>query len=239
MGTKALALASVLISSIAFGQLAVKTQSATQVVGLQNAEKIGEGVFVDAGIEIKKTSVVLVIATTDASNITFEASDEKRLPVEFQQLTPTTISIGSAGKTWVDVTCIDFKKNIYDRKTVVVQVDSTPDPVPQPQDEIDDTYGVGNLAYKKAPKESRGKVANTYRKAADFLYGRPSAKTIEQAIEWLNAELTLVTNASDPWRAWQFEIDTALMESQRTRNGFTRDDWYAAFLEITKALEAK
>lgn len=239
MGTKALALASVLISSIAFGQLTVETQSATQVLGLQNAEKIGNGVFVDAGIEIKKTSVVLVIATTDASNITFEASDEKRLPVEFEQLTPTTISIDSAGKTWVDVTCIDFKQNIYDRKTVVVQLGSNPDPVPPPQDEIDNAYGVGKLAYEKAPKESRDKVANTYRKAADFLYGRPSAKTIEQTIEWLDAELTLVTNASDPWREWQLEIGTALMESQRQRNGFTRDDWYAAFLEITKALEAK
>ena len=231
-----------LLTSTAFAQLTVNSRQAIQLSGIVEAEKIGSAVFVASETTVAKLPVILITATTDAANITFEASDQSRLPVEFEQLTPNIIAVRSAGKTWVDVTAIDFEKNIYARKLLVVELGDAPDPPPDPpvpDNEIDNTYGVGKIAYEQAPADSCEKVAATYRQAADFLFGRPTAKTVEQCIDWLDAEITLVTNASTDWRAWQLEIGVAMMESQRQRQGFTRDDWYASFIEIAKALEAK
>ena len=232
----------VLFAQSAFAQLAVESQNAVQLSGISEAKTIGNAVFVASDATVAKLPVILITATTDAANITFEASDQSRLPVEFQQLTPNIIAVRSAGKTWVDVTAIDFAKNIYARKLLVVELGDAPDPPPDPpvpDNEIDNTYGVGKIAYEEAPADSCEKVAATYRQAADFLFGRPTAKTVEQCIDWLDAEITLVTNASTDWRAWQLEIGVAMMESQRQRQGFTRDDWYASFIEIAKALEAR
>jgi hypothetical protein len=207
----------VLFAQSAFAQLAVESQNAVQLSGISEAQTIGNAVFVASDATVAKLPVIL-------------------------QLTPHIIAVRSLGKTWVDVTAIDFEKNIYARKLLVVELGDAPDPPPDPpvpDDEIDNTYGVGKIAYEEAPSDSCEKVAATYRQAADFLFGRPTAKTVEQCIDWLDAEITLVTNASTDWRAWQLEIGVAMMESQRQRQGFTRDDWHASFIEIAKALEAR
>ena len=123
----------VLFAQSAFAQLAVESQNAVQLSGISEAKTIGNAVFVASDATVAKLPVILITATTDAANITFEASDQSRLPVEFEQLTPNIIAVRSSGKTWVDVTAIDFAKNIYARKLLVVELGDAPDPPPDPQ----------------------------------------------------------------------------------------------------------
>lgn len=120
-----------LSSACCFGQLAVTSEKATRLLGVESSQTIGDVVLVDPDANIKMIPVVIINADTDASNVSFEASDINRIPVDFIPLDGKSILVSAAGKTWVDVNVIDFEKQIYARTTVVVEVgESPPDPTP-------------------------------------------------------------------------------------------------------------
>lgn len=149
-------------------QLTVTSRQARQLIGVENAETIGTGVFVAGGAVVKLEPVVLVEVGTQAANITFEASDASRTPVEFEQLTGQAIAVRRPGKTWVDVTVIDFDQNIYGRKSLVVELGDRPGPVPPIPPDPDDPDPVppdpdgpfDGLAAKVASKASGMSTAN-------------------------------------------------------------------------------
>ncbi len=134
MLTKTLAIF-LLMTSPLWGQLTVDTRTAIQVSGLDDAEKIGKAIFVASDTTVVKLSVMLVTATTEAANVTFEVSDKERNPVSFNQITTDTIVLSQKGKLWVRIVAIDFEKNLYSTKLVQVEVKSPdkpnpPDPLP-------------------------------------------------------------------------------------------------------------
>ena len=76
-------------------------------------------------------SAVLKITST-ASNISIRASDKERNPTPYKQLDDNTFIINQPGKHWVDVTAIDFEKNIYVTQMVIASVGPRPPPDPDP-----------------------------------------------------------------------------------------------------------
>lgn len=124
-----------LMTSPLWGQLTVNTRTAIQVSGLDDAEKIGEAIFVASDTTVVKLPVMLITATTEAANITFEVSDKERNPVSFNQVNKNTIVLSQNGKLWVRIVAIDFDKNLYSTKLIQLEIASPdepnpPDPVP-------------------------------------------------------------------------------------------------------------
>lgn len=129
------------LASVANAQLQVVSRNASQLIGLEATEQIGSATFVASDAELTIAPVVLVEALTEAANVVFDASDAQRVPVEFEQLTPKIVAIRAPGKTWVDVTVLDFERNIYARKMVIVELGPgppvPPEPIPPGPDEPD------------------------------------------------------------------------------------------------------
>ena len=124
-----------LLCSFAFAQLSVDSRSAIQLSGIEAAETIGDALFVASDSTVARLPVILVTATTEAANITFEVSDRDRIPVPFEQLTADTIMVAAPGKSWVRVVAIDFESNIYATKLLPVELGPSPTPPnPTPPD---------------------------------------------------------------------------------------------------------
>jgi hypothetical protein len=230
-----MSLAIVAFSSIAaLAQLNVTSKNVSQVVGIDSAQEIGGLVFVDGDTVVSKKSVALVFAESEAANISFEVSDSSRSPVPFEQIEDGTISISKAGRSWVEVVALDFDKNIYSKKMIVVNLaggDSDIDIVP---DEVPNEYGVGLPAYTYAPDEGREEVSDIYKSGADFLYGKPEAKTVSGSSEWVRDQLK---GKPEVWIEWQSKVSDAIVKSQEERvGGYSRENWYQALMEISNAL---
>lgn len=118
-------------SSVAFAQLEVKTESIheLQIAAVTQVEGF---VLVDSAGPIATKPVTLLSVTSDASNVQVEASDAQRVPVEFRSLADGRYIFDKPGRAWVEITAIDFEKNIFARKTVVVDVGSPPPAPPTP-----------------------------------------------------------------------------------------------------------
>lgn len=122
----------VLLASTAYGQLDVSTQSAAMLVDVDKITQIDDIVLVPASGVIATKPVAVLTVKTEAGNVEVQASDIQRLPVESRQLSGGRWLFERPGKYWVEVTAIDFAKNIYGRKTVVVEVGQGPNPPPPP-----------------------------------------------------------------------------------------------------------
>jgi hypothetical protein len=129
---RSLSLLLCLIASPAFAQLELSQQAMSRLVDVAAVETIDDLVFVETGSAITTKPVVILTATTDAANVQVEASDMARMPVEFRDLGEGRYLFEKPGKAWVDVTVIDFAKNIFAKKTVVVEVGISPPTPPGP-----------------------------------------------------------------------------------------------------------
>jgi hypothetical protein len=108
---------------------------------LSGVEKVKA--YDDAGVIIfsgspKIASCVVIKVTTEAMNVSIDVSDKDRNPTPYKQLDASTFYIDVPGKHWVDVTAIDFAKNIYVRKTAIAVVGPRPPPEPEPDPDPDD-----------------------------------------------------------------------------------------------------
>lgn len=122
-------------SSVAFAQLELTQQAMTRLIDVPGVETIGDVVLAPIGTAITTQSVVLVTADTEAANVQIDATDITRTPVEFRDLGDGRYLFDKPGRTWVDATAIDFEKNIFAKKTIVVEVQGitpTPGPTPDP-----------------------------------------------------------------------------------------------------------
>lgn len=126
-----------LLPSVAWGQLAVKTTGMVRLGGVEGLRVVHDIALLPEAASLTQTSVNLVEITTEAKNVTLEVTNLERVPVPFESFDRLTHLLTTPGKQWVDVTVIDFERNIYDRRTLVVVVgepDNPPDPDPDPPD---------------------------------------------------------------------------------------------------------
>lgn len=128
-----LSFCAVLLCSTALAQLSVSSRIAIQLSGVEQAEQIGNALFVASDTPLTTRSVVIVSVETEAANVTFEVSDKDRNPVVFEQLTKNTILIAEPGNSWVRIVAIDFDKNLYATKLLPVELGpDDPDLPPTP-----------------------------------------------------------------------------------------------------------
>lgn len=183
---------------------------------------------------------------------------EKRPSLEFVQPTLTQLD-GNRLELKLDTTG-DFRARAeldYGGKKVVHRfnfaigkpepIPPKPDdpPLPPPNSDIRNEYGVGLPAYQNAPDAAASKsIAAIYRAAGDSLFARNGqtlrsidsdnasdrANPNRNVIAWLNQQLA----SAKP--AFRTAIREALLESQGKRQ-YTKADWFAAFNEIADALE--
>ena len=247
------ALSTLLLAATAFAQIEATITNANQLIGAEKARRVGEYLLVESADQLKTRPVILVEIDTEAANVIAECTNEQRLPVEFVTIDRTTYLMTTPGKQWLELLVVDFEKNIFAKRDLVLEVGSGPTPPPgpdpppdpdppDPNPDIDNEYGLGQIAYDNAPSAGTAAVADLYKRAAEMLYGRPRGMTVEAALNWLDQGTAKVALQGDPegWEKWaKAVVDNALVASQRARpEGYTRADWYAAFNEIAKALGA-
>ena len=224
----------------AIAQLSVTSENMSQVVGLESAQQIGDLFFVDSATPVSKKAVVVVRAETDAANVSFEVSDSSRSPVPFDYIADGTISISKTGKSWVEVVALDFDKNIYSKKVLVVVLDGYEPDIDVLPDGVKNDYGLGLIAYEQSPDENKKEVSAVYESGANFLYGKPKAKTVSESLAWIKSETEDQTGGAEQWKIWQSKISDALVVSQeRTVGGYSRENWFQALMEVSNALKAK
>ena len=227
----------VLFSTSLFAQLTVESQSAIQLSGLETAETIGTAVFVTSDAAVGKEPVILITADSEAANIAFEVSDLNRTPVEFEQLTPRIIVVRSPGKSWVDVTAIDFAKNIYARKLVVIELGDKPDPPdpdkPDPKPPLPPDGPFDALAVKVAviaaqmATSERDTLTALLRDTADKMR-RFEFKTLDQARDYVEASWTKTEPAK--------QLQTLLSQDAASRL-LSWEQAQKYYLEIVKGLQ--
>lgn len=117
-------------------QIEIKTESATAISGLNDPAVVGD-VVVFTGGELKLKSIGIIYVEA-VGEVTVDATDEQRLPVEVKPIEgqPGVFVVEKPGKVWVDVSEYGEvelaggarRRILLDRKTVVVVV--SPDPTP-------------------------------------------------------------------------------------------------------------
>lgn len=206
-----------LMTSPLWGQLTVDTRTAIQVSGLDDAEKIGEAVFVASDTTVVKLPVMLVTATTEAANITFEVSDKERNPISFNQITEDTIVLSQKGKLWVRIVAIDFEKNLYSTKLIQVEINSPDEP--SPPDPIPPNGPFDSLAKRVAKVSSsmteleRKEISLVLSSAVEKM-NKYNFRTLEQVRDyveknWSDSESSkklkdlLISDSKDRLLSWQ------------------------------------
>lgn len=189
MWVKTLTIVFALIASTTWGQLSVDTRSAVQLSGIEEAEKIGSTIFVASDSTVAKLPVILITATTEAANITFEVSDKDRIPVNFTQLTEDTIMISAPGKSWVRIVAIDFEKNLYATKLIPVELEGTP-PEPDKPDPLPPDGPFDSIAARVAVIAAQMSISerdqlSTLLKSAAAKMQRFEFKTLTQVREYV------------------------------------------------------
>lgn len=130
------------------------------------------------------------------------------------------------------------------------KIDEDDDQPPPPAPEIDDTFGLGKKAFELAPAKDNSAVAKIYRDAGGFLKGvggnlkyiaadDGTSRDDKNVLVWIRLEMDKLPSAAD-WKSWRSGMVEPFMASQRAKpRGFTSDDWFGAFEEVAKAVEAK
>lgn len=249
--------------SACLAQVEVKSGTYYQLDGLGKITQVGDLTLVAAPPSIVIKPVGIIRVETEAANVEVSISDSQRTPYEAKQLDSKTWVINTPGRWWIDVTAIDFTKNIYGRKQSVVVVGGSgpgpeppgpgPTPPPPTPSPVPNDYGIGQIAYSLAPRDtaSAAKYAAIYKQAGDFLYGVPSLKAVSSSnlahaadpnrnvLAWIKQQYSLVQCTDQAvcqqWEAWKLNVTKAFTVSQQKRQ-FTNQDWYNAFNEVARAL---
>jgi hypothetical protein len=96
----------------------------TRFGGAKGLINVGDVVLIENASEIKLQPAVMVKVVSEAANVEVEITDRDRRRVAFEQLASengtSVYLVSEPGKFWLDVTAIDFAKNIYRRSTGTV-----------------------------------------------------------------------------------------------------------------------
>lgn len=113
-------------SPIAAQQLEIQTVSVNRLTGAKGLIAVGDAVLVETVEDMVVQPAVLVRVRSEAANVEVDVTDNERRRVEFEKVaskgSETVYLISTPGRFWVDVTVIDFAKNIYSRDWEVVEV---------------------------------------------------------------------------------------------------------------------
>ena len=171
----------------------------------------------------------------------------------FTQIENGTWIVSKGGRYLVraSVFDVDFVNQTVDRreesKTIEV---SGAAPIP-PSPDVENTFGVGAVAASFAPNDpdTRALVAEYFREAANFLYGNPTLKSIDNAngntadnnvFVWLGAQLLKMDCPNEEtcadWALFQVELSTAIEKAQVGRT-LDRADWYRLLHEVRSAIK--
>jgi hypothetical protein len=232
-----------------------------KIAGVADPQIFGDSILVEKingqSISLNPVGIVRVLAKDPSTKTKIRASDSSRNPLEVKSLGNGFWEISGAGRIWIEVTVFDFKRDIFEDQQFVLDIDGTspgpgpgPNPGPTP-DDVPNKYGLGAVAFSKAPREpgTAREYARIYRQSADFLYGRPSLKSVysskhedaanpdKNLLAWIVVQQKSVsTSNAEGWKAWHLAINAALIAAQ-TKTQFSREDWFAALNEISLALE--
>ena len=150
-------------TTITQAQLEVKAGVRLRVDNASGLIQVGDVVYLDSDKPISTTTVGVFKIITEAANVTVDVSDISRTPFEAIKRGADTYEIDKPGKWWIDVTAIDFAKNIYGKKNLVLEFGSGPTPPPgpgpgptppSPPSPIPNDYGIGSAAYQYAPRDA-------------------------------------------------------------------------------------
>lgn len=237
------------------------------VIGLDGAEDTGNGVFLAAeGAKPTFQTAEVVTITTEAATVAIKCRYTNGQMADCEKLSGNRVALLESGEYILDVTVVDFDKKLFSQEEIRIKVGNGPKPPPGPKPDDDDTtdpvdpsvdvedkYGVGLIAYSFAPddKATAARTSVIFSKAADFLYGKPTLKTISSSkqadqtnpdrhvLAWIEQESQRAFGGNELWDAWYLQVSAALQASQTDRRQFSRSDWYQAFKEIASALEAR
>lgn len=142
-----------LLASNLFGQIEVKTTSGYSLVGLSNAQTVGD-LLVSSTAPTAVVPVGIIDVTTEASNIAVTATNAARNPVELKQLGERQWLWLEGGKVDFLVEVVDFDKRIWSKKSFSATIPDAPKPIPvppkpddpKPDDPLPDGEKLSNLS---------------------------------------------------------------------------------------------
>lgn len=155
--------------SQAQAQIETKVEKATAISGLESPSVVG-GLVLSRGGEAKSKPVGILYVEA-VGEVSVDATDEKRQPVEVKRVADGVYLVDRPGSTWVEVSEYgevelaggSRRKILLDRRTVVVVVES-PDPVPPGPGPTPPGPGPGPTPPGPAPFDGiAGKVAGLSR----------------------------------------------------------------------------
>ena len=228
-----------LLCSQVFGQIELSYTPARSLVGATNPRIVGDRILIgdDSKPQISSVAIVKVKASESfrikARKTLFETS-------ELIALNENEFLLFGEGEFLVEAISLN-----HDRSLKVVIGSSptpTPDP-PKPGVEVPNEYNVGLVAYSKAPSDAAmaKQVAGYYRVNAAKLFGQGGLADIQTILNQITKDFESKQcrdqATCENWSAWKVSVGAALNAEQTKRKTFTRQDWYAALMEVAQALE--
>jgi hypothetical protein len=235
--------------SVAWAQIETKAETVTAISGLDSPSVVGGLVLSRGGTP--KTKPVGIVYVEAVGLVSVEATDERRQPVDIQEVTAGTYLVDRIGSTWVEVSEYgevelaggQRRKILLDRRTVVVVVES-PDPAP-PGPEPTPPPGPGpgpspgpfdNIAAKVSQLSrtmdaaNRQRLAQVLTEAADRM-SRGQYLQLSQAVGYINANRPPCTQGSGCAELYGFMAADA---RTRTLSWQAAQDYYR---EMAKGLK--
>lgn len=120
-------IALILLATVAQAEITV-TSRPVMVVTSENVELLGEILVIDGdAIDVEPASIITLVIdeprVSEQASIMIKASDVNREPVESEKADQNNFIIPASGKTWIDVTIIDFTTQFFYQQTHLVDRD--------------------------------------------------------------------------------------------------------------------
>lgn len=225
----------------------IQTKKVTVLTGVRGLQQFGDFLVTeDTTASIQFTQATALQINTEAANVSVRFSDIKRGPVSPLKVSNTQYLITSPGDTWVDVTCVDFAKNIFVMDQVVVSngpvVPPTPPnpgptpPNPGPSKPLPDSFE--NLA--KRVNDVSAKLPNTSAVAAAYLASSKSLAsnprtTIDDESKTLAAALVAVPEYSS-YKEFSNLVNSDLSKRWPLSRGVLADYWKTIAIGLNPSL---
>lgn len=126
------------LSSCQFATAQIQTTAETRyrVDGIPGFQIVEDVVFAPKDSQPHLVAVGWISIDSEAAIVRIKAEDLQRKRLEVKQFTSTEFAILGSGRIWVDVTAVDFEKQVFEQDSFVIDVDPLPEPEP-PEPEPD------------------------------------------------------------------------------------------------------
>ena len=122
------------LAATSHGQ-ALKTSASTRLMvdGVDGFEVVGGLVLAPEDAKPRLVPIGVVEVESEAAIKRVSAEDQDRKPVETREVEDGVFLVLGQGTIWVDVTCVDFDKQLFDQSEFVLDVGEAA-PLPDPVD---------------------------------------------------------------------------------------------------------